>query len=297
MSGFTRSLVIAIVSVGLIVGTGFIVGTFAQGTYDQTAPLLTVDVRPAFVVGNVLTALKYVDDATDPPETVWYTDNITEFTRFSATDDSGICEWIVLDLHGFVTTYQTPTLTDSYGTATDYDGRFGGWTPGPDGGLGGGFQITALDCSLPQLGVRAGNSTSKVVQNVVTVNQEDGTTDGSQGPSGHFTYKGAWASTDCDCLGGKAARSTIQGNRMTFTRTYEGGDHVALVMSEGPGRGVIAIRIDDKWLMNLDTYAPADANRVVVFDRQMTAGTHTVAIVNQATPGRPEVIFDAVMTN
>jgi hypothetical protein len=51
------------------------------------------------------------------------------------------------------------------------------------------------------------------------------------------------------------------------------------------------------FLANIDTFAAVNTNRVVVFQRMMPAGTHTVTIVNQATGGRPRIDLDAVMTN
>lgn len=259
------------------------------GGYDQTPPVLTVDVKPAFVVGNIVTPKKYESQLADGTVVyTWYTQNIAEFTRWSATDDSGrVCYYHLVDLVTGEPVLEYTQQTQYTGVATDYDGTFGG---GPRI-AGGGFVVTAEDCPM--------NATSKVVRNDVTVNQEDNTTDtDSSHPSGQLTYKGPWATTYCDCfLGGKTARTTTQGARMTFTRTYGQGDHVALVMAEGPGRGQVAIRIDDKWLMNIDTYAPVNTNCVVVFERMMSAGTHSVAIVNLATPGRPRIDLDAVMTN
>lgn len=262
-----------------------------SGGVDQTPPILTVNVKPAFVVGNILTPLPG-DPGSGRP---WFTGNIAQFMQWSATDDSGrICSYdlyvfggaalanAVLD-HTQDTQYTYMAGTDSY--------LFGGQH------VTTGFQVTARDCSV---NISAGNATSKVVyEKGLTVNQEDGTAESYTGSaSGQFTYKGPWATTSCDCfLGGKTARTTTQGARATFTRTYDEGDHVALVMAEGPGRGVASIRIDDKWLMNIDTYAPVDTNAIVVFERMMTAGTHTVAIVNQATAGRPRIDLDAVMTN
>ena len=35
-------------------------------------------------------------------------------------------------------------------------------------------------------------------------------------------------------------------------------------MAEGPGRGTASIRIDGTWLMNVDTFAPVNTDRVVV---------------------------------
>ena len=55
------------------------------------------------------------------------------------------------------------------------------------------------------------------------------------------------------------------------------------------------IRLDGTWLMNVDTFASVNTNRVVVFARGMTAGVHTLAVVNHATPGRPRIDVDAVL--
>lgn len=66
-------------------------------------------------------------------------------------------------------------------------------------------------------------------------------------------------------------------------------------MAEGPGRGVASIRLDGRWLMDIDTFAPVNTNRVVVFQRMMTAGTHTLTILNHGTSGRPRIDLDAVL--
>ena len=126
--------------------------------------------------------------------------------------------------------------------------------------------------------------TTKAMDEHIFTYQEDGTssTDFAALP---ITYTGTWGVGNCDCfLAGHTAFTTKSGDRATFTRTYEQGDQVALVMAEGPGRGVASIRIDGKWFMNVDTFAATNTNRVVVFAMGMSAGDHTVAIVNHGTP-------------
>jgi hypothetical protein len=57
-----------------------------------------------------------------------------------------------------------------------------------------------------------------------------------------ITYSGAWGQSNCACfLADHTAFTTTTGARATFTRTYEQGDQVALVMAEGPGRGKASI--------------------------------------------------------
>ncbi|MGZ8610222.1 MAG: hypothetical protein ACXWZU_12440 [Actinomycetota bacterium] len=57
-----------------------------------------------------------------------------------------------------------------------------------------------------------------------------------------------------------------------------------------PGlRGRASILMDGVLVGTVDTYAPVNTNWIVVFDRTMTAGTHTLTIANQGTPDRPRI--------
>ena len=124
--------------------------------------------------------------------------------------------------------------------------------------------------------------------------QEDGTssTDFAVLP---ITYTGTWDVGTATASGGAHRVHDEERGQGHVHPEYEDGDQVALVMAEGPGRGVASIRIDGKWLMNVDTFAPTNTNRVVVFAMGMSAGSHTVAIVNHGTPGRHRIDLDAVL--
>ena len=56
-----------------------------HAAFDQTPPSLTVTVRPAFVVGNVVTDSQI--------ETVHYVSDVSQLIRWSATDDVGVCSY------------------------------------------------------------------------------------------------------------------------------------------------------------------------------------------------------------
>lgn len=266
--------------IGLTMAAGFTVGLqlpVAHAAFDQTPPSLTVTVRPAFVVGNIVTDSQI--------ETVHYVSDVSQLIQWSATDDVGVCSY---DLYAVPAgAPPSPLLEFSQDTeytyvSGDYNGDFGGGS-----GVTIGFTVTARDCN--------GNATTKAIDEHIFTYQEDGTssTDFAVLP---ITYTGTWGVGNCDCfLAGHTAFTTKSGDRATFTREYEDGDQVALVMAEGPGRGVASIRIDGKWLMNVDTFAPTNTNRMVVFAMGMSAGSHTVAIVNHGTPGRHRIDLDAVL--
>lgn len=276
MRRFTGRLVLATVLVGFMLASSV---SFAQAAFDQTPPSLAVPVRPAFVVGSV------VNDY--PIDTYWYARDIAQLIRWSATDNVGVCGYDLYDVpaggppNALLEFSQETQYTWQYGT--DYVDDFGG---GSDAIVG--FRVTAADCT--------GNATTKAIDLHIVVFQENGMSASANGLVQPITYSGAWGQSNCACfLADHTAFTTAKGARATFMRSYEQGDQVALVMAEGPSRGKASIRLDGKWLMTVDTFAPVNTNRVVVFARRMTAGVHTLAVLNQATPGRPRINVDAIL--
>lgn len=87
------------------------------------------------------------------------------------------------------------------------------------------------------------------------------------------------------------------GASVSFTHPFEDGDHIGLVMAKGPGRGSADIYVDDVKVATIDTYAPANDNRRIVFDHRMPAGTHTLEVVNLATDGHARIDVDAFLTD
>ncbi|MEO8424163.1 MAG: hypothetical protein ABI595_09680 [Actinomycetota bacterium] len=274
MRRFTRLFLSTTMLVGVMWGTQL---PLAHAAFDQTPPTLTVNVRPSFVVGDIVTD--------SPIETVHYASDIEQLIQWSAIDDVGVCSYDLFAVPAGAP--PEPILEFTQETqytflGSDYNGDFGGGTSIIDG-----FYVTARDCT--------GNATTKAVDEHINTYQEDGTSATDFNVQA-ITYTGTWSQNNCDCfLAGHTATTTRGGARATFTRTFEAGDEVALVMGEGPLRSVISIRLDGKWLMNVDTFAPVTTNRVIVFERTMSAGSHTLAIVNHATPGRQHVDFDAIL--
>ena len=274
MSRFTRVVLSSTISVGFILGAH---PSFAQAAYDQTPPSLSVNVTPSFVVGNTVTD--------QPIETVHFTGDVAQLIQWSGTDNVGVCSYDLFAQPAGAP--PIPILEFSLEThftvvAGDYNGDFGGGSAVIIG-----YYVTARDCN--------GNATTKAVDEHIFVFQEDGTSATTFAPQ-PLTYSGAWSQGTCGCfLAEHTAFATNSGARVTFTRTYTGSDQVALVMAMGPGRGKASIRLDGRWLTNIDTFASANSNRVVVFARAMSAGLHTLAIVNHGTPGRPRIDLDAIL--
>jgi hypothetical protein len=273
MRRFTARVALAAVAAGLMLATS---SAFAWAALDQTAPTLNVPVRASFVVGDIVEDYEL--------DEFWFTTDVAQVIRWSATDNVGVCSYDLYnvpagDEPGALLTYSQETQFVTW--TDDYVDQQGGGSDNIDG-----YLVTARDCT--------GNATTRAMTTRdLQVIQENGM---STYGSPDITYIGTWSQTDCACfLAEHTRRTSADGARATFAWTFTPGDQLALVMAKGPGRGRAGIRIDGKWVATVDTFSSVNTNRVIVFERAMTPGFHTVAIVSQATPGRPRIDLDAVL--
>ena len=175
--------------------------------------------------------------------------------------------------------------TQAEATTTDYDDEFGG---GSDKFVG--YSVTAYDC--------AGNTTTKSITMVPHVIQEDGSSFNGRGVA--FTYEGNWeTSTYSGFSGGHTRKTSAEGASVTIdvNPICNEGQHVALVMEKAPNRGEAEIYVDGVYETTINTYSTTTEHRVIVFDVGLSAGPHTITVVNKATPGHPRIDLDAVLTN
>ena len=279
----------------------------AHAELDTTSPVIHSNDAAAFVVGSTINASDPVINDTFDRYTY-----VQALLKWTVTDDSGsICAF---DLYQASSDayhpgdpgefdYYDHLLSESSPQATPYVGQYIASTDDYDGALGSGgdadaaWVMTAKDCAGNtarfDIGIYRELSALQENNTYATDYQEWGTTD-----PGHLTYIGTWSSVSCACASGLAMkRATAKGASFTFTRTYERDDHVALVMAKGPSRGSAIVYVDGVRKATVNTYATAVKNRVVVYDKWMPAGTHTVKVVNLATSGHPRIDLDAVLTN
>lgn len=123
----------------------------------------------------------------------------------------------------------------------------------------------------------------------------------------NLTYTGSWSSISCACSSaGTTRRSTASGAAARFnvpaTFVNDAGVPVnasaysiALVMTQGSGRGKADIYVDNVKVATVDTLSTTTVNRAVVWRQSVTAGAHSIRVVNLATAGRTRIDVDAVV--
>jgi len=251
----------------------------SAATPDTTPPQLSLVKFPAFRPGGQI----------GPSSSAFpLTDKIPIHIAWSGSDASGICGYDVkgLDGVGRVTPLVTGTMRTRYdSTTSDF-----GWS---DFAVNSAFvvwRVVAHDC--------AGNTTRREVWVTPTVEQEDGQRVGNRDAT--ITYTGTWGKSMCACWSrGAVQRTSQQGATASISyslASYEAGAPVALVMEKAPDRGKFTLRIDGISRGTIDTSAPSATHRIIVWTGSIPgAGSHVIKLVNQATPGRPRIDFDAVL--
>jgi hypothetical protein len=214
------------------------------------------------------------------------TEGITQRVSWSATDPSGICGYDVFRVYNgqapqpVVKRSAQRSFTD---TTTDYDDQQGGGSFKVSG-----WRVVAHDC--------AGNVTTRTTRVLPVVTQENNRTYGYRGVE--VAFSGAWTTATCACWSGRQARhSSTAGDSATITRIWSAGDQVALVSEQGPDRGAFDVYVDGVRRTSVDTNAATRTHRAVVWSSPMSAGDHTITLVNLASAGHPRVDFDAVLSN
>jgi hypothetical protein len=68
-------------------------------------------------------------------------------------------------------------------------------------------------------------------------------------------------------------------------------------MPKSANRGSASVVVDGKAVATVNTHSVTTVNRVVVWQKWMPAGIHSIKVVNLATPGHPRVDIDAFLHN
>ncbi len=206
--------------------------------------------------------------------------------RYSATAPSGISGFDVSQVFAGA----PPMLFEHVAKARPVTWRADNY----NGDCGGGSQeqigwrVTAHD--------NAGHSASKEIGYRLAIVRWDNA-NGVQDPiADTWSFSAGWQPSTCLCADGGTQNNTVVAGRSgTYTTRAVAGQHLGLMMATGPGRGKASISVDGKPGAVVDTFSPTNANRVYLWDSgALTAGTHTVRVVNQATPGRPRIDVNAM---
>lgn len=110
---------------------------------------------------------------------------------------------------------------------------------------------------------------------------------------------GTWSTSNCSCHNhGRTMYSTSRGSSLTYTIDVNTpGRVLALVAPTGDSRGVMNVSVDGGAASAVNTYlsSSTNVNRVIVWQKPLNAGRHTVRVVNAGTSGHPRVDVDALI--
>jgi len=264
----------------------------ALAAADTTPPVLSVPAKASFLVGSSID-VGYIPDC-EPQDEPWNLNVGADMTlAWSATDAGGGVTYDVFAedaaTGGEYAQENSPdTSLLSYGVTNDQTCGGGNWSIHT-------WTITARDA--------AGNESVKPVHGGrIRLTQEDGraNTTTSYAVSPTVAYTGTWKGSSCACWSAGAVRTTTaKGAAVTMTVPVAEGNVVrlGLVMSKAPNRGKFKVYVDGALHSVVDTRSATTKNRVIVWQKALGKGTHSVKLVNEATAGRPRIDLDALLTN
>jgi hypothetical protein len=255
-------------------------------TYDGTAPVLTLN-PVEFVTGSS------IDAAQAPTPTMcdsqpWNV-NVPLRLRWSGSDaTSGLAGYDVWgtgpSFDGNQKIVSATAATTSPIQGYNYEGDCGG---GSD--FDRQFWVVSRDN-------RGNTASSNLVSPSLDAWQENGT-DPLGDPGIPVTRTGTWTSASCTCFNnGKVLYSTTAGASLSYkVTTTRPGQTVAIVMEKNTNRGTANISVDGATATAVSTHASSATHRVIVWQKLLTVGTHTVKVANAGTSGHARIDVDAVL--
>lgn len=109
-----------------------------------------------------------------------------------------------------------------------------------------------------------------------------------------YTRTGTWSTANCTCFNnGQTIYSTSAGASVTYQ--VAGGHTVALVVEKNTNRGRMNVTVDGGTATSVDTYASTATHRVIVWQKSLSAGQHSIKVTNAGTPGRSRIDIDTIM--
>ena len=292
--GLVRSLRFAGV-VSMAAGVGLaLTPVAAQTAEDTTPPTVTAPVKGRFVTGSQVPVGELPGcngDAHDrrvtvPLQLTWSGQDDSGSVRYSLVQETGAA--------GPEDVFVDSTRTRYRATSTNRDQSCGGGSPSVYE-----WNLFATD--------PAGNRTVKnLYGGRLRLTQDTGTADqAAYASQPTIAYRGAWGVSQCKCWSDRTVHRTTEGyasativpQPSSIFPHYSTAHDVALVMHTGPDRGKFRVVVDGVRRRVVDTYAPTSRPRTIVWRAAFADYGHTIKIVNLATPGRPRIDLDAVLTN
>jgi len=255
-------------------------------TYDGTAPSFTLN-PVEFRIGSSL------DAATAPAAELctshpWNT-NIPIRLKWSGSDaTSGVAGYDVWGTGASFGGHQK--LVDAT-SATTFNRNGYNY----DGDCGGGQEFDQYYWVVSKDN-RGNTASSGLVSPFVTAWQETGATYLGD-PGLAVTRTGTWSTASCTCFNnGKTLYSTAAGASLSYkVTTTEPGQTVAIVVEKNSNRGTANISVDGGTATAVNTQASTPTHRVVVWQKTLSVGTHTVKVANAGTAGHSRVDVDGVL--
>lgn len=239
---------------------------------DTVGPTLSVSRVSSFVRGK---AIPDIVDLEGDGNLIFMDGGAERRLTWTAGDASGICRYSVDELYieGW-----TEGVVDDATHATSGQYTYRSTAEFLRSGDLFSIRINAFDCAGNRTSVERPSDGLHLVKDY-----------GPAVPSG-------WGRTSCACaLGDSMLRTwTAKASLSTVVNAAGGARRVALIMAKGPARGKAAIYYDGFYVKTIDTYAPVNTNRVVMWDKTVSgSNNHTIRVVNLATPGRSRIDIDA----
>ena len=255
-------------------------------TYDGTSPAFTMS-PVEFRIGASL-------DAADPPAAETCAGNPWNLAvplrlRWSGSDaTSGLAGY---DVWGTGPSFNGVEKLVAATSATSYN--LNGYNY--EGDCGGGSEFDRAYWVVSEDN-RGNTASSNLVSPQVDVWQETGKDElGAAGLT--VTKTGTWTTASCSCFNhGKTLYSTAAGASLTYKVTVDRpGQTFALVVEKNSNRGTANISVDGGAATAVNTQASSPTHRVIVWQKVLSVGTHTVKVTNAGTAGHSRVDVDSVL--
>ncbi len=144
---------------------------------------------------------------------------------------------------------------------------------------------------------KGNTASSRLIREHLAVWDENGITPNLGESNLALTRTGTWRTASCACFNtGKTLYSTAKYAALSYKVTTTAPSQVVgVVMEKASNRGTVNISVDGGTATAVNTNAASTAHRVVVWQKVLTRGVHTIKLTNAGTAGHARIDVDAIM--